>query len=161
MRCSLGLKQQIFESEPHSEEHKASEGVLDTAVEFYTEHILPNERQVASTFSKAFIAHSDGDMTPLLEAWLDLGQDAIHPIQPDVMDIGSVKAAYGDRVAMVGNIFMNDLVNKSPKEIDAQVQGRIQQMGKSGYIISSSNSLTDDMKPENVIAMRDAVIKYG
>ena len=128
---------------------------------FYTEHILPKERQVAATFSKAFIAHSDGDMTPLLDAWLELGQDAIHPIQPDVMDIGSVKAAYGDRVAIVGNIFMNDLVNKSPEEIDAQVRQRIEQVGRSGYILSSSNSLTDDMKPENVLAMFDEAYCWG
>ena len=128
---------------------------------FYTEHILPKERDVASAFSKPFIAHSDGDMTPLLEAWLELGQDAIHPIQPDVMDIADVKAKYGDRVAIVGNIFMNDLVNKTPAEIDAQVRERIEQVGRSGYILSSSNSLTDDMKPENVLAMRDAIEKYG
>ena len=34
-------------------------------------------------------------------------------------------------------------------------------VGDGGYIISSSNSLTDDMKPENVIAMRDAIARYG
>ncbi len=128
---------------------------------FYTEHILPKEREVAATFSKPFISHSDGDMTPLLDAWLELDQDAIHPIQPDVMDIADVKARHGDRVAIVGNIFMNDLVDKAPGEIDAQVRERIEQVGRSGYIISSSNSLTDDMKPENVIAMRDAIEKYG
>lgn len=128
---------------------------------FYTEHILPKEKQVAATFSKPFISHSDGDMTPLLEAWLELGQDAIHPVQPDVMDIARVKRTYGDRVAIVGNIFMNDLVHRTPEEIDAQVRDRIAQVGRSGYILSSSNSLTDDMKPENVLAMRDAIQKYG
>ena len=30
-----------------------------------------------------------------------------------------------------------------------------------GYVISSSYSLTDNMKLENVIAMRDAIRKYG
>jgi uroporphyrinogen decarboxylase len=130
--------------------------------EFYKEHILPKEKQVAARFTRPLITHSDGDMTPLLDAWLELGQQAIHPIQPDVMDIGFVKAKYGRRVAIVGNIFMSDLVHKEPADIEAQVKQRIEEIGAGGgYIISSSNSLTDDMKPENVIAMRDAIRKYG
>ena len=129
---------------------------------FYVDHILPKEKAVASTFSCPLITHSDGDMTPLLDVWLELGQAAIHPIQTDVMDINAVKQKYGHRVAIVGNIFMDDLVHKEPADIEAQVEDRIEKIGKAGgYIISSSNSLTDDMKPENVRAMMQAIEKYG
>jgi len=101
-------------------------------------------------------------MTPLLELWLQLGQSAIHPIQPDVMDIEVVKAKYGCRVAIVGNIFMDDLVHGKPAGIEAQVRRRIERIGRAGgYIVSSSNSSTDDMKPENVQAMIAAVERYG
>jgi len=130
--------------------------------DFYREHILPKERQIAGRCTRPLITHSDGDMTPLLDAWLELGQDAIHPLQPDVMDIDQVKAEYGDRVALVGNIFMTDLVEGTPSQIDAVVRARIQSVGRGGgYIISSSNSLTDDMKPENVMAMAAAIRRYG
>lgn len=130
--------------------------------QFYREHILPKEREVAAGFSKPLITHSDGDMTPLLDDWLKLGQQAIHPLQPDVMDIEAVKTQYGDRVALVGNIFMDDLVHKTPEDIGIQVRDRIEYIGRGGgYIISSSNSLTDNMKPENIIAMRDAIHAYG
>jgi len=126
--------------------------------EFYREHILPKEKKVAATFTKPLITHSDGDMTPLLDCWLELGQAAIHPIQPDVMDIEAVKARYGSRVAIVGNVFMTDLVQQQPEQIEAQVRRRIEIVGRGGgYIISSSNSLTDDMKPENVRAMARAI----
>jgi len=30
-----------------------------------------------------------------------------------------------------------------------------------GYIVSSSNSLTDNMRPENVLAMAQAIRQYG
>jgi len=130
--------------------------------DFYVSHILPKEREVAATFSKPLITHSDGDMTALLDVWLELGQAAIHPIQPDVMDINMVKQRYGERICIVGNIFMDDLVHKEPADIEEQVRDRIEKIGAGGgYIISSSNSLTDDMKPENVIAMRDAIRTYG
>lgn len=129
---------------------------------FYRKYILPKQKEVVARFSKPLITHSDGNMTPLLDAWLELGQQAIHPIQPDVMDIYEVKRRYGQQAAIVGNIPMIDLVQGSPEQIEAMVRERIERLGTGGgYIISSSNSLTDDMKPENVLAMREAIRKYG
>jgi len=41
------------------------------------------------------------------------------------------------------------------------VRERISKIGKNGgYIIASSNSITDYCRPENVLALRDAIIKY-
>lgn len=129
---------------------------------FYVRHILPKEREVAATFSRPLITHSDGNMTPLLDVWLELGQAAIHPLQPDVMDIHRVKQQYGGRICLVGNISMDDLVHQQPADIDAQVRDRIEKIGAGGgYILSSSNSLTDNMKPENVWAMSMAIRRYG
>lgn len=129
---------------------------------FYEKEILDVEKEVVAASPLPLITHSDGNMTPMLEPWLQLGQSAIHPIQPDVMDIEAVKSAHGHRVAIIGNIFMDDLVHKRPPDIEAQVRRRIEVIGQGGgYIISSSNSLTDDMRPENVMAMRDAIFRYG
>ena len=129
---------------------------------FYEKEILPVEKGVVAACPLPLVTHSDGNMTPLLDLWLELGQSAIHPIQPDVMDIETVKARYGQRVAIVGNIFMDDLVRREPTDIGAQVRRRIECIGRGGgYIISSSNSLTDDMKPENVRAMIAAIERYG
>ncbi|HBN83549.1 MAG TPA: hypothetical protein DDZ89_06850 [Clostridiales bacterium] len=129
---------------------------------FYKDHIIPVEKKVISQCRIPVITHSDGNMTDLLDIWLELGQDGIHPLQPDVMDICLVKKKYGHNVTLTGNIFMDDLVHKSPEDIEEQVKTRIQEIGKGGrYIISSSNSLTDDMKTENINAMIKAIKKYG
>ena len=129
---------------------------------FYRDVVLPIQQEATAALPLPLITHSDGDMGPLLDDWLELGQAAIHPIQPDVMDINAVKADYGDRLCLVGNIFMDDLVHKDPADIDAQVRDRIETIGAGGgYIISSSNSLTADMKIENVRAMIDAIDRYG
>jgi hypothetical protein len=132
------------------------------SVKYYRDVILPAQKKVAASLPLPLITHSDGNMTPLLDDWLQLGQAAIHPIQPDVMDIGQVKARYGHRVCLVGNIFMDDLAHRTPAEITAQVRDRMERIGRGGgYIISSSNSLTADMKVENVIAMREAIRTHG
>lgn len=130
--------------------------------QFFREVVLPIQKEGAKALPLPLITHSDGNMMPLLDDWLELGQQAIHPIQPDVMDINVVKARYGHRICLVGNIFMDDLVHKTPADITAQVRERIEKVGRGGgYIISSSNSLTSDMKPENVIAMKEAIRRYG
>lgn len=130
--------------------------------DFYREHILPRERQVTERFSRPLITHSDGDMNPLLADWLSLGQQAIHPIQPDVMDIGQVKRRYGARICLVGNIFMDDLIHRTRADIEARVLELIRIAGAGGgYILSSSNSLTDPMKPENILAIRAAIDAWG
>jgi uroporphyrinogen decarboxylase len=130
--------------------------------QFFRDVVLPVQQEAAAALPLPLITHSDGDMTPLLDDWLELGQQAIHPIQPDVMDIGEVKAQYGDRVCLVGNIFMDDLVHETPADIAAQVRDRTETIGQGGgYIISSSNSLTADMKVENVRAMAEAIEEYG
>ncbi len=130
--------------------------------QFYRDVVLPTQKEAADALPLPLITHSDGDMTPILDDWLQLGQQAIHPLQPDVMNINEVKASYGDHICLVGNIFMDDLVHKSPDDITAQVQDRIEKIGVGGgYIISSSNSLTADMKPENIIAMMNAIDEFG
>ncbi len=130
--------------------------------DFYRETVLPIQRKAAGALELPLIAHSDGDMGPILDDWLTMGQVAIHPLQPDVMDINRIKSDYGDRICLVGNIFMDDLVHQTPADITAQVRDRIERIGAGGgYIISSSNSLTADMKVENVRAMSEAIQEYG
>ena len=99
---------------------------------------------------------------PLLHDWLELGQAAIHPIQPDVMDICAVRKTMSPRVGIVGNVPMDLLVHGAPEEVKALVRERMQYLKPSvNYIISSSNSITDDMQPDNVRAMISAVREYG
>ena len=50
----------------------------------------------------------------------------------------------------------------STAEVDAEVRDRIEVAGAGGgYIISSAMTLTDYCKRENIMAMAEAVRKYG
>jgi len=128
----------------------------------YREVVLPRLSSVAKKIQVPWISHSDGNMMPIIQDWVTLGMNAIHPIQPDVIDIFEVKEKYGDKVCIIGNIDMQNLAAASPEDIDAEVKTKIERIGKGGgYIISSSNSITNIMKVENVKAMIKAIDKYG
>ncbi len=127
---------------------------------------LPEMGRVAQAIKGAklpWVYHSDGNLTPLLDDLLSLGMDGLHPIEPGAMDIGVVKERYGHRLCIVGNIDLHyTLTRGSTGEVDSEVRERIAQIGKGGgYIVSSANTLTSYCKVENVLAMRDAIARYG
>lgn len=129
---------------------------------FYEKEILPVERNVAEKITIPFITHSDGDMNKLLDMWTELGQNAIHPIQPNVMDIYEVRKKLPDNIGIVGNIDMDLLAGGTPNQIEDLIVDRFEKLKPTqNYLISSSNSLTDNMKEENVRAMIKAIEKYG
>jgi uroporphyrinogen decarboxylase-like protein len=132
-------------------------------MEMYEEFMKPNQLIVANEIRKPWIFHSDGNLFPILDGLVTLGMNAVHPVQPSAMDINKLKANYGDKVCIVGNIDLDyTLTLGTPEETEAEVKDRIEKVGKGGgYMISSANSITDYCKVENVRAMSRAVRKYG
>ena len=68
-----------------------------------------------------------------------------------------------DRVCVLGNIDCLDLlVFRGPEEVRQAVKETIEVAApEGGYILCSSNSLHPGCKPENVIAMMEAVHEFG
>jgi uroporphyrinogen decarboxylase len=132
----------------------------------YDEFIGPYHKEICDRVHQnggRIIKHSDGNLNRLVPALLDAGFDGIHPIQPQCMDIGEMKAQYGKRTCLLGNIdcaFL--LVLGSPDEVRESVKETIAQAAPGGgYIISSSNSIHPGCKPENYLAMVEAARDYG
>ncbi|HEX9017034.1 MAG TPA: uroporphyrinogen decarboxylase family protein [Chloroflexota bacterium] len=129
----------------------------------FREFFLPHMKTVAQEFKKPWVYHSDGNLFPLLPDLLTLGMNAVHPIQPAAMDMAKMKNEYGDRVSIAGNIDLDyTLTLGTTAEVDAEVKERIRVAGRGGgYMITSANSLTNYCKTENVLAMAEAIRKYG
>lgn len=128
----------------------------------FRERFLPHIRQVVEHIRLPWIYHSDGDLMPLIDDLLSLGMNGLNPIEPIAMDIDQMKLLYGDRVCLMGNIDLHyTLTLGTVEEVEKEVERRIREIGKGGgFIIASGNSIPDYCKVENVLAMRDAVIKY-
>lgn len=128
----------------------------------FREIFLPSYRRVADEIQLPWIFHTDGNFLPLLDDLLSLGMNALHPIEPDAVDIVEVKELVSSKVSLVGNIDINMLSLDTPKKVDLCTQHTIQQAAKDGrFILSSSNSITRSCKVENVLAMIKACRKYG
>jgi uroporphyrinogen decarboxylase len=110
------------------------------------------------------LKHTDGNLWPILDRFVDIGLDGIHPLQPEAgMNLKDVKEHCGDKVCLLGNISCTEvLVTGTEEEVEAEVKQAIEDAGPGGgYIISSSNTIHPGCKPENYIAMVRAAHKYG
>ncbi len=127
------------------------------------ELFLPRMKRVAEKIRIPWIYHSDWNLMPILDDLLTLGMNGLANVEPNAMDIGLLKKKYGRRICLMGNIDLHyTLTRGTPEETEAEVKKRIEEIGPGGgYILASSNSLAPYCKPENVLAMNRALLKYG
>jgi uroporphyrinogen decarboxylase len=128
----------------------------------FRELVLPRYRRVAKKITLPWLLHSDGNISPFLDDLLSVGIAAAHPMEPGAMDIRAVKRDYGDRLCVVGNVDINLLSLGTEEAVDDEVRGLIRDVAPGGgYILSSGNSLTGYCLSQNVVAMSEAVQRYG
>ena len=109
------------------------------------------------------ILHSDGDLRKILDQLVSTGLDGYQSIDPQGhMDIAQVKAQYGDRLILMGNVRSAALQDSDPEIIRESVRYAIKN-GKPGgrYIFSTSNCIFAGMPLENYHIMLDEYEKLA
>ncbi len=133
----------------------------------FQELFYPGFRRVVQGFKELglyVIKHTDGNIWPIMDMLVDSGIDCLDPIDPQAgMDLGEVKAQYGDRIALKGNVDCAQLMTfGTPDEVIEATKVALRQgMPGGGYILSSSNSIHSSVKPENYAAMLEALREHG
>jgi uroporphyrinogen decarboxylase len=110
-----------------------------------------------------YIKHTDGDLWPIIDMLVDAGIDCLDPIDPMAgMEIAEVKAKYGDRIAVKGNVDCGwTLTFGSVEEVVAETKEAMRHgMPGGGFILSSSNSIVSATKPENYLALLNTWRQY-
>jgi uroporphyrinogen decarboxylase len=127
------------------------------------ELFLPRMRKVVNVLKIPWIYHSDGNIMSILDDLLTLGMKGIANIEPSAMDIEQLKRDYGGKICLMGNIDLHyTLTMGTPEETENEVRKRIETIGRGGgYILATANGLANYCKPENVLAMKRALEKYG
>jgi uroporphyrinogen decarboxylase len=118
--------------------------------------------QLCHQNNRYFFYHSDGSLWSVMDDLIDLGIDALHPIDPTCMDIDQVKKEVGDRITLFGNISNELLQNGSPEDIEELTKQRMKCLAPGGgYCLGSGNSVPEWAEIDNYRAMIDTVKKYG
>ncbi len=134
--------------------------------EWYRRFLFPWYKQMGQVCRERgllFVYHSDGNLWEVMEDIIDMGFDALHPIEPKAMDIRELKKEFGDRLSLIGNIDLGyTLTLGTPQEVEEEVKERIRDIASGGgYCVGSSNSVTYYVPLQNYQAMRQATFRYG
>ncbi|MEA3403401.1 MAG: uroporphyrinogen decarboxylase family protein [Armatimonadota bacterium] len=106
--------------------------------------------------------HSDGFYEPIIGDLIDVGVDAINPVQPEHMDAARIRRRFGTRVALWGTVgHHSTLVLGAPEDIRREVRRRIESLGRAGLILCPAYDIWPDIPWANVAAFLDAVEMYG
>lgn len=135
--------------------HKTGPLMSPTA---FREFILPGFTEVVQAVKSEgayCIKHTDGNIWSIIEPIVDTGIDGIGPLEPAAgMDLYEVKRRFGDRVCVVGNVDVDLLSRGTVAEVRQATRDLIERVAPGGgYILSSGNSISSAVRPENWLAM--------
>ena len=133
----------------------------------HRELVIPAYKKIVHEIRKAgkyAVFHSDGFTEPYFDGLIEAGFNGVESLEPMAgMDLKHLKETYGDKLCLIGNIDVSqllpfggeqDVVNAVKKCIQDAATG-------GGYILSPCTDLTNSCKVENVLAMISATKKFG
>jgi uroporphyrinogen-III decarboxylase len=104
----------------------------DQVREFVAPYYRACWETVSSHGTRLFNQDSDGNMMPVLEAFLDCGVNVMHPFEPAAgMDMVAVRQKYGHRLAILGGIDKH-VLRRSKDEIDRELRYKLQPLMQTG-----------------------------
>jgi uroporphyrinogen decarboxylase len=137
------------------------------SMELYRKMIKPHHRrlfQYLRSRTQAKIAyHTCGSVVHLLPDLIELGVDALNPVQVSAKDMDSarLKREFGKDIAFWGAIDSQRVLPfGTPAEVEAEVQKRIEDLGRGGgYVCCAVHNIQADVSAENICAMYDAALR--
>jgi uroporphyrinogen decarboxylase len=121
---------------------------------------------IKSRTNAKILFHSCGDVAPLIGDFIDIGIDILNPIQTStgsISDLSSLKKRFGKNMVFCGGIDSHHILPfGSVEEVRQEVRRVMQLLGPGGgCMIGAVHTVMNDVPPENVLAMVDAVEEFG
>ncbi|HIE50429.1 MAG TPA: uroporphyrinogen-III decarboxylase-like protein [Armatimonadetes bacterium] len=106
--------------------------------------------------------HSCGNVEPFLPDLIDLGLDVLHPVQPEAMDLRTLKKRYGERLTLYGGLSTQRLLPRaSPAQVQEAVRETVRCLAQGGgYILGPGITIQHDIPRENILAVLQAVREW-
>lgn len=107
--------------------------------------------------------HSCGSVFDFIPDFIDIGYDAINPVQLGAYNMESniLKSKFGDKIAFWGGLCNTEILAfGSPEDVKREVNKNIESLGKNGgYVAANIHNITAEVPPENIDAIFKTVIK--
>ena len=134
----------------------------------YTALLEPRLKKVfafiRSRTDAKILHHTDGAVEPVLDSLIDMGVDAVNPLQVSANGMGDLqllKEKYGGRLTFWGGIDTQNLLPfGSPQEVRKATIDTVDILNKNGgYVLGSVHNIQNDVPPQNITAMYEAALQ--
>ncbi|MBI1928398.1 hypothetical protein HYR99_29660 [Candidatus Poribacteria bacterium] len=127
---------------------------------------LPAYQRMVAAFKNAgaakVVLHSDGNIGPLLDMFIDAGIDGINPVEPRAgLHIPTLKAKYEDKLAYIGGMCNSHVLPKGPDAAIGAQAREIIDAGKEGSVIIGAHSIGPDIPVRNYLCYHQMVKQEG
>jgi len=109
--------------------------------------------------------HSCGNVYPLLHDFIEIGVDAINPVQISArdMDPSRLKKEFGNKLCFWGGVDSQTILNSPDKAV---VKKAVKDLVKTlapggGFVITSVHNIQNDVPVENIKTMTDTAFSEG
>lgn len=135
----------------------------------YQRLVKPYHRRLMEVIKKKsdakVLLHSDGSIREYLPDFIDIGIDAINPVQLSCkgMDSQELKQNFGRDLSFWGAIDTQQLLPfGTPEQVRDEVRRCIVDFASGGgYVLASCHNIQRGVPADNVLAMFDAAMEYG
>lgn len=112
------------------------------------------------------LKHCCGAVAAFIPDFIEMGVDMLDPVQYGAkgMEGDELRRRYGDRISFHGGIDTQSILpNGTPEAVGRHVREQIQKFrgDLTGYVPAPGHHIQGDVPPENILAMRDAVLHYS
>lgn len=138
-----------------------SQSAMMMSPELWRTHIRPAlQRVVEAAREHAVLVayHSCGSIRPIVQDLIEMGIDALNPIQPLAadMDPATLKREYGSALTFIGGVDTQELLtNSAPTTVRRETERLIEHMTTDGggYVLGGSHTIAPETPIENIFAM--------
>ena len=138
--------------------------------ELYREVVKPYHarlfRFARSKCDAYLLLHTDGAVAPFIPDFIEMGIDAVNPVQVSAagMDSRPLKREFGDDIVFWGGGCDSQRVLPfgTPQEVADEVKRRIDDLAPGGgFVFAPIHNIQSEVPPENVVAMFATAREYG
>ncbi len=141
---------------------------LQISHDHYLKYIKPRHakyfRQIHDLSPAKFLFHTCGSVVSIINDLIEIGVDALNPVQVAAkgMEPVELKQKYRGRMAFWGAIDTQHILpHGSVAEVKKEVENRIEQMGEGGgYVLAAVHNIQPDVSVENILAMFQHAREY-
>jgi uroporphyrinogen decarboxylase len=139
---------------------------LQFSTALYREMIKPYHKKlwqyIKQKSGKYILLHSCGSIYELIPDLIEIGVDAINPVQVSAknMDSKKLKKEFGKDITFWGGgcDTQNILPNCKPMEVKEEVKRRVEDLSAGGgFVFCQVHNIQPDVPVENILAMYEAI----